>query len=170
MRTLNMEASAPLHSTFSGGSIFGFIFIGVWHREFASRKPNFNISQEMSKGLGMVQWCKHEDQSSSFLNHMKTRHSTSSFPSAPTRKWETETGDSPEVHGPTSLVYAMEKPPKDLVSNTTDSKGPYTGYYSDTHMYTPWHICVYRHKDNWTIWTSKMQGMLKKSRRHLIVF
>lgn len=79
---------------------------------------------------------------------MKTRHSTSRLSQCAYKEIETETGDSPEVHRPASLVYAMEKPPKGLVSNTVDSKGPYTGYYSLTLTCTSWHICVYRHKDN----------------------
>lgn len=38
MSTLNTEAPALLHIIFSGASVFGFIFIGVWHWEYASEE------------------------------------------------------------------------------------------------------------------------------------
>lgn len=42
MRTLKREASAPLQSTFSGGSELTFSFTGVWQREFASTEKYTN--------------------------------------------------------------------------------------------------------------------------------
>lgn len=39
-----MEVLVLFYFIFLGGLIFGFIFIGVWYREFVFRKLNVNIS------------------------------------------------------------------------------------------------------------------------------
>jgi hypothetical protein len=62
-------------------------------------------------------------------------------PTAPTNRWEMETGDCPGALRPASLVYAADKKPSIPVSNMVEGKDPHTPKL----VLCPPHISIFIH-------------------------